>query len=200
MKKIRDQKRIVLLTNNQKPIHLFKHLFVLLLVVWFLMMGAVGCSTKVIRIEPYSNILESSYAAADMLDKALRQQEFNMGAPMLAASFVNIDNLNESCTLGRIITEQISSRLAQHGYKILEMKLRQESVFIKEGEGEFLLSRELKNISSEHKGYEVLVGSYAVAEDFIFISARIVRTKDNVVLAGHDYRLIRHYVTESLLR
>lgn len=210
----REQKKLtVLSTKNKKPILSFKYFFLSLLVL-FSTIGVAACAQKtakvkeviptdlipnLTRLEPYSNILESSYAVADILAKGLYQRGVNVENPMLAASFVNIDNLKESCTFGRIVSEQISSRLAQHGYKILEMKLRQESVFIQEGEGEFLLSRELKNISSTHRSDEVLVGTYAVAEDSLFISARIVRTRDNTVLTGYDYQLLLNYVTESLL-
>ena len=101
--------------------------------------------------------------------------------------------------MGRLLSEQISSRLAQYGYKIMEMKLRQESVFIKEGKGEFLLSRELKDISAKHDADAVLVGTYAVADSFVFISARIVSTENNTVLTGCDYQLILNFKTEALL-
>jgi len=152
------------------------------------------------RFEPYANILESSYAAADILASALDQRRVSTESTILSASFVNIDNLRESSTLGRIVAEQISSRLAQRNYSVLEMKLRQESVFIKEREGEFILSRELKNISTSLNSNEVLVGTYAVADSCVFICARIVRCKDNTVLVGHDYQLVLDDVARSLLK
>jgi len=176
----------------------------------FIIPGVFGCSQKYpsgkkalspgyTSFDPYSNILESSYNIADKLREDLSKRGISRDVQILSASFVNIDNLEESCTLGRLISEQLSTRLAQYGYKLMEMKLRRESVFIKEGKGEFLLSRELKNISAEHDAAAVLVGTYAVADSFVFISTRIVSTKDNTVITGCDYQLVLDFVTESLL-
>ncbi|MFO7985615.1 MAG: FlgO family outer membrane protein [Desulfatiglandaceae bacterium] len=149
---------------------------------------------------PYSAVLESSYTAADRLAGVLLNKHFSMQTPILAASFVNIDNLSESSTFGRIISTQLSTRLTQHGFNIIEIKLRQESVFIKEGKGEFMLSRELKDLSDSREIRAVLVGTYAVSEYFIFVSARIVRTKDSSVLAGYDYEVPNDTVTKSILK
>ncbi len=150
-------------------------------------------------MDPYDNILESSYMAADILVDALEESKLSPKKAMLAASLVNIDDLNESSTFGRLVSEQISSRLAQRGYPLIEMKLRQESVFIQKGRGEFLLSRELQDIGVTHDAAAVLVGTYAVTEGIVFVSIRMVRTKDNTVIAGHDYQLVYSDTVESLL-
>ncbi len=149
--------------------------------------------------QPYSNVLESSYYAADSLGKGLRFREFSQDMPILVASFVNIDDLSQSSTLGRMVSEQIASRLAQQGFKIIETKLRQGSIFIEKGKGEFLLSRELLNLSTNQGAQAVLVGTYAVSEHFIFISARIVRTEDSSVITGYDYEIPQNKTTKSML-
>lgn len=200
------------LTGTRKSLSNRKYLIFFPLVVCFLTIMVLGCAQESVNIKsvkktptppssfkPYSTILESSYAAADKLADILRQREISMDKPILSASFVNIDNLTESSTLGRIISEQISSRLAQHGFKIIEIKLRQESLFIKEGKGEFLLSRELRDISAGHDVYAVLVGTYAVSEYFVFVSARIALTKDSSVIVSSDYELPNDIITKSLL-
>lgn len=150
--------------------------------------------------EPYTAVLESSYLAADRLAHALLKRQFTPDTPIMAASFVNIDNLTTSSTFGRIVSEQMASRLAQHGLRMIEIKLRQESVFIKEGQGEFILSRELKDLSSSREIRAALVGTYAVSTHFVFVSARIVRTDDNSVLAGCDYELPNDEITRSILK
>jgi len=150
--------------------------------------------------EPYSSVLESSYLAADRLASALLHRHFSLNTPILAASFVSVDNLTESSTFGRIISEQISSRLAQHGFRIIEVKLRQGSVFIKKGEGEFMLSRELKDLGDSREIRAVLVGTYAVSEYFIFVSARIVLVEDSSVLTGYDYEVPNDAISRSILK
>src|SRR6056297_3560058 len=107
--------------------------FSLILLLIPLITGAVGCAQNPHQakkpftpnqatFKPHSNLIESSYSVADRLVEALRQRDIPWDSQMLSASFVSIDNLEESCTLGRLISEQISSRLAQYGYQIMEMK------------------------------------------------------------------------------
>lgn len=160
----------------------------------------VSTSLDTVAGEPYTAVLESSYLAADRLARALLNQQFSRKTPIMAASFVNIDDLTTSSTFGRIASEQVASRLAQHGFRIIEIKLRQESVFIKKGEGEFMLSRELKDLGSSREIRAALVGTYAVSEHFIFVSARIVGTEDSSVLAGCDYEIPNDDITRSIIR
>ena len=191
----------------------FRYFFPFAFAVWLILTGMSGCAKKsppagstgkapftLPDPQPYSNLLESSYAAADSLGKWLRLRGFPSDEPIMGASFVNVDDLTKSSTLGRIVSEQIASRLAQHGFKIVEVKLREESVFIKEGEGEFLLSREVLSLGETRGAHAVLVGTYAVSKDFIFISARVVRTEDNSVVTGYDYELPNDSTTRSMLR
>ena len=112
---------------------------------------------------------------------------------IIVASFVNVDNLEQSSTFGRIIAEQIGSRFAQKGYKVVEMKLRQHSVFMAERKGEFLLSRDLREVSRNHNAAAVVVGVYGEAYDRVYVSSRIVRPSDNVVIASCDYGVPMDY-------
>jgi len=189
----------------------FRYFFPFVFAAWLILTGMAGCAKKTATPprkiaftlpdpQPYSNLLESSYAAADSLGRGLRFRGLSLGESIMAASFVNIDDLTESSTLGRMVSEQIASRLAQHGFKVVEIKLRQESVFIEEGKGEFLLSREVLSLGETRGAQAVLVGTYAVSKDFIFISARVVRTGDNSLVTGYDYELPNDSTTRSMLR
>jgi len=187
--------------NKMKQFMMFKiPLYCLLLT---LLMMLTACFQQVQRVktnqEPYSQIIKTSYAATDVLADILKKREFDADGSIIAASLVNINNLKESCSLGRIVSEQMVGRLAQHGFKVIEMKLRQDSVFIKQNEGEFLLTRELQNISENHHAGAVLVGTYAVSKYVVFISVRIVQTSTNTVIASYDYQLPLDFITKSLI-
>jgi TolB-like protein len=150
-------------------------------------------------VPAFGDVLAGSYTAADSLAAHLHSKTGKTGITMLAASFVNINRLEESSPLGRIVSEQISSRMAQNGFQVLEMKLRQHSIYVKEGEGEFLLSRQVQEISASHDSDLLIVGTYAVAEKSIYISARIVNAGDSTIVTGYDYQLERNFQTDSLL-
>lgn len=159
-----------------------------IIAVTMLLALAAGCTTKTTKeaIED-ADIVATSHAAADgLIEKLLATLE--PGRPIIATSFASIDQLETSSSLGRIIGEQVASRFTNRGFKVVEMKLR-DSVFIKEGAGEFMLSRELRNISKEHDAQAILVGTYAVGKDHLYVTARVVRANDSVILSSHDYRL-----------
>ena len=151
-----------------------------------LIISTIGCSANVKNINRSSGLVAASYYIADTLENNLKQP-ICPNEPLLVATFVNVNNLERSSSFGRIISEQIASRFVQKGYKIIEMKLREKSLFVQQAKGEFLLSRDLRAISKEHNCPAVIVGTYAEGYKTLYVSARIVRTSDGVVVASSDY-------------
>lgn len=145
----------------------------------------IGCSYKSKCIKWNGDLIYPSYTIANMLENNLNAS-ISSDDPIIIASFVDVSDL-KSTPFGRIIAEQIGSRLAQKGYKIIEMKLRQNSIFVDpKGKGEFLLSRNLQDISTEHNASAVVVGTYACSYDRVYVSARIIDPTSSVVLASYD--------------
>ena len=101
---------------------------------------------------------------------------------------VNIDSLNQSSRFGRLISEQIATRLTQLGYNVVEMKLRND-VYIREGTGELLLSRDVRNLSRNYNAQVVVVGNYAVAAGYVYLTLKAVTIADNRVVAAVNYQL-----------
>ncbi len=132
-------------------------------------------------------VTAANYKAADYLVEKL-PKDMLKDNPLLIASFVNIDNLSESSTFGRMVSEQISSRFKQLGYITIELKLR-TTIFIKEGSGEFLLSRELSDIVTKHNANAMVVGTYAIASDRVYLTVRTVNAVDSTILASYDYSI-----------
>lgn len=109
-------------------------------------------------------------------------------APLIVATLVNIDRLEQSSTFGRVVSEQLSSRLTQLGENVVELKVR-NSVFMKRNEGEFLLTRELREVASAHRASAVVVGTYAESSDFVYVTLKVVDVSSSMVLAAYDYTL-----------
>ncbi|MFO7800715.1 MAG: FlgO family outer membrane protein [Desulfovermiculus sp.] len=151
-------------------------------------------------VQPFGNILQGSYTAGDVLAAELEEKGFDPNGPVLSASFVNNDNLEASSSLGRLLSEQISSRLVQHGINVKEVKLRKSTLYVRHQEGEFMLSREIKNLGLDFDAQAALVGTYSVTPLRIFLTTKIVRTLDNTVIASHDYTLAQNAITRELVR
>ncbi|HXH04461.1 MAG TPA: FlgO family outer membrane protein [Candidatus Competibacteraceae bacterium] len=142
------------------------------------------------RVAPTdADLVQENYRAADAL-LARAPWLKDSYAPLLYGSFVNVNAMEDSSALGRIMSEQIGSRFAQKGYTVIDMKLR-NNVFIKQGgdEGEFVLSRSVKELAQNHNASAIIAGTYAVGRRSVYVSARLIRAADSVVLASYDYNL-----------
>jgi TolB-like protein len=144
-----------------------------------------------------NQFVNANYKAAEMLLAQLNGK-LSADKPLIMATIVNIDALDQTSTLGRLISEQISTRMAQGGVKMLEMKLR-NSVYLKRNQGELMLTREIGEVAQTHSAQAVVVGSYAETSDMVFINVKVVQPQSNFVLAGHDYVLAKEGIVRSML-
>lgn len=145
----------------------------------------------------HSKFIESNYAAADRLVESMNEP-LDTRTPMVVATLVSLDDLNASSRLGRAISEQLGARLVSTGIPVTELKLR-GTIFVKESEGELLLSREVRSIARTHEAQAVLVGTYSVARNFVYVNVKIVNVHNNVIIAAHDYVLPLNSEIKALL-
>ena len=163
-------------------------------------------TAKLIDVEDNDYLISKTYGAADKLVEQLEKLDENDG--FVVASFVDINSLDQSSSFGRISAEQVASRLAQHGFKILDVKLRKEDILIQSAEdsagnpGEFLLSRDLKEgIGPQHDISAVVVGMYTTSRygRNTHVSVRALKVEDGTILAAHDFSLDNREI-QALLR
>ncbi len=139
----------------------------------------------------------ANYRAAEALLDQL-QGKLGAGQPLIVATLVNIDALERSSTLGRLVSEQVSARFVQAGHRMVEMKLR-NSVYMQRDQGELMLTREIRDLASAHNAQAVVVGSYGESRDFVYINLKVIQPTTNVALAAHDYALPLDLNTRSML-
>ncbi|MEO5336418.1 MAG: FlgO family outer membrane protein [Magnetospirillum sp. WYHS-4] len=132
-------------------------------------------------------VILASYAAADQLVQTM-QARLDPAQPVLVATLSDINHLEESTPLGRLIAEQIASRIANAGYTVTEIKLR-DGFLVREGEGQFVLSRDARRIGQTAGAQAVVAGTYTPARDSIYVNLKILQASDGRVLAAHDYVL-----------
>lgn len=134
------------------------------------------------------NLMEVSYKAADHLHGQLAGSGV-AAYPMLAAAFVDSADVGITNDAGRLISEQIASRLSQLGYSLAEVQLRADQLAVLPGGGVFALSRDLTRINADAYAYSILLGTYTVVGRQIYFNARVLRTSDGVALASSDFSL-----------
>ncbi|MBF0424422.1 MAG: hypothetical protein HQL66_01185 [Magnetococcales bacterium] len=133
------------------------------------------------------DMTESAYAAADAMVNELDERMMPQQS-ILPVTFVNLDNLDETSSLGRLIARQMASRFTQRGYSVMEVKVRKD-LLIRKDQGEFVLSREMEKIGQEYKAKMLLVGHYTVAQNRVYVNAQVIRLKDKMALASRDFTL-----------
>ncbi|MDF1486055.1 FlgO family outer membrane protein [Ramlibacter sp. H39-3-26] len=140
-----------------------------------------GCAA-VPETPPQANLITLNQQAADAL---LQGGHLDPRQPLLVAAFVNLDMLTESSRLGRLFSEQVAGRLANRGYPVVELKLR-DNLFFKQGQA-LLLSQEVREVSQVHQAQAVVVGTYTASPNTLYVSLKLVATPGSIILAAHDY-------------
>ena len=160
-----------------------------------------GCSTwgvpaqpvSTVRTEPTyqaadaNNFLASSQDAINKLTATVAPQAVGTG-PVLVATVVNVNNTSTSAPLGRTLSEIYANQMTARGFHVKEVKLRTD-IYVREGTGELMLSREMRDIARSQNASMVVVGTFSPAANFTYVSLKLVRTEDSRILAGYDYAL-----------
>lgn len=161
-----------------------------------------GCSSSTGPKSPtYESARSNAFIPANhqAADALLRQLDGQLtGSTLLIATLVNIDALDSSSTLGRLVSEQISARFTQAGVRSIEMKF-QNNVYISQSQGEFMLTREIHELAQNYSAQAVVVGTYAESREFVFINLKVIQAGTNIVLAVHDYALPMDANVRSML-
>ena len=184
-------------------------LLVILLVVSFIALLA-GCQPKanlenppplpqarVIDPPAGSDMLTANTYAGDAIANMLLKR-MGGSSSILTTNLVSMDNLGRTSPFGRMAMQQIGSRVAQHGFRVIDVHLM-EAMIINE-KGEFMLSRDVcKILADKHNAYAVLVGVYTPTGSRLLVSVRALRLSDAAVIAAYEYHLPLGGDTGSLL-
>ena len=99
------------------------------------------------------------------------------------STFVTLDNLYATSSLGRYLGEQLLSTLQQSGLEVIEVR-KTPGMMVSPYHGEYALSRNMDEIRLVQDAQAVVVGTYAVAGQEIFVNARLLRNEDNRILSS----------------
>ena len=154
-------------------------------------------SAELYNVPADANLAIVTYGAVDRL-MGQAVEPVDPGKPIMVTSLANIDNLDRSSTLGRLLGDQIVARVAQLGYPVSDVKLR--NGYVVNANGEFMLSRDVRVLAQQHSAQAVVVGTYAAGSREVYVSLRLVRLADSRVVSSLDYSLPRGHNTNSLLR
>ncbi|MFM1873063.1 MAG: hypothetical protein RL398_2485 [Planctomycetota bacterium] len=171
------------------------------LLAWCLALAGVtsGCTAyhESAAMQEHQVARDVCYEAVDRL---LTQHEdrADIGRTMVA-TLVDINEVKRTSMLGRQLSDYIASRLTQRDIDVIHTTLRQDHMIIRE-EGQFLLSREVRNLARDHNARTVLVGTYGMVAERVLLSIKLVSTVDDSILAAVDFSLKREGDVEDMLK
>jgi TolB-like protein len=166
-----------------------------------------GCSKRYqdlptfvgIPFEDSVNYSVGRFKTSYMADQIHAYFRGNLAAPIAVTTFVEIDNLYQSSTFGRILAEQLISELSMRGYKVIEIRLS-DAVQIMEDQGEMGLSREVQTLRPNQEIAGLVVGTYASSTDRVYVNARIIDPKSSQVISVGSVEMAKSNEIAQLLR
>lgn len=100
----------------------------------------------------------------------------------IVTSFTNLDKIDDTMALGRLISENLIYGLQKHKWHIIEIRLA-KGVEVNAA-GEFFLSRDINKLRDEYKISGVVTGTYSVADGNLTINARVIDVNTGVVISS----------------
>jgi hypothetical protein len=140
---------------------------------------------------PYSHhykrtLPELTYAAIDKMTLCARP-EISPNVPVIVSSLTDSRRLESSSTFGNIVADFARSRLAQNRMDVSEFRLR-SAMLLKQDQGEMMLSRNPGDMVKPPPLYSaVLTGTYAVGDDSVFVSLKLIRSDNAQILSAADF-------------
>ncbi|MBP9838945.1 MAG: hypothetical protein KBC84_09560, partial [Proteobacteria bacterium] len=117
---------------------------------------STGCSKRyqdlpeflAFPIRDVKNESVGRFKTSYMADQIDAYFQGNLSGPIAVTTFVDLDNLYQTSTFGRILAEQMISELSMRGYKVVELRMA-EALQIMHDRGEFGLSRDISTLKRQ---------------------------------------------------
>ncbi len=118
------------------------------------------------------------------LAKNLINHEFTkQDLSIVSTVAVDINDMKKTNALARQMSEDMTSSFAKLGYQLREIRKAEDIVMI-EKEGEFVLTRDLKELASTNVlGVAVLTGTYLISKKNMRFSMSLIHVPSNKILA-----------------
>lgn len=133
------------------------------------------------KTEDFLTTIQSQTAS---LSKDLRERT-TVVHPLLVMSAQNLDNLNHSEQMGRLLGELISSSLSENGWIIQELQLGKDIKVSQEGKQ--ILTSDIRQLQRDYNADYVIVSTYSKEWNKVYVTLKAVRLSDGLVVASRSF-------------
>lgn len=144
---------------------------VLMLSILTLTLTFVGCARSAWKENAWDEFIENNYEAAKVMYIAFKRNNDRSYGSIMVKPFVGLRSDAES-RFGRVIAQQVSTRLSQLGLMVSLDELKEKQPIIQ---------------SDKYEG--ILCGDYFAGNNVVYINAKIYRSVDGVIVASHSWVL-----------
>jgi len=159
-----------------------------------------GCASapiypQTVHSEGLSGVI---YDAADQVVGSAANAGLTRNKPIIIATSVNVDDLGDSSTFGRLASQLVATRLTQLGYLVRDVTYMQGLVVTPQT-GEMVLSREASKIALENNAQAVVAGTYAVGGEKIYLNLRMLAAADGHLISAVDVAIPLNEDTQRMI-
>ena len=155
-------------------------------------LAATACSNlNGTRLEPVFgadvNLVKLGDRVAEMLITRANPPLFPQ-QPILVTTLVNNDQLDDTTSFGRSFQNNVTAGFVGRGYVVREIKLRRD-LLVEGHRGEFMLTRDLQELAEKERAQAVVVGTYTMANQAMYLSVRLVDPTDRSIRSVYEDKL-----------
>jgi TolB-like protein len=152
-----------------------------------------------IPTKEYDNYGPGRFKTALLANQIDRYYRGSAPGPIGVTTFVNIDDLYASSTFGRMVGEQLMSELAMKGFDVVELRHADALQFL-DSAGEFALSRDVRAVRPHRNLAAVVVGTYVVSPERVYVNARLVEPSTSLILSAGSVEMSKTRELAKMLR
>lgn len=101
---------------------------------------------------------------------------------IVVTNFVDIDNLSNTNSFGRYVTERLFHEFHQLGFRVFEMQ-QGKNIRMINLEGAFHLTRESRELLNSYRSDSIVVGTYSIADNEVILHARLLEHDTSRVIS-----------------
>lgn len=118
---------------------------------------------------------------------------------LVVTSFVNLNKLYATSAFGRLLAELMLTEMQTSGLDLVDVRMS-SALQIRQGHGEYGLSRDMDQLAYVHDAQAVIVGTYNVVGDRVIVNVRLLHYGDGKVLAASSTVIPLDEVVAELLK
>ena len=137
----------------------------------------------------------SEYLAQQLVTNSVTEVA---GEKVILATMVNLDDLLDTSSFGRVMTESLATSLFRHGLRVAEVR-KANSLLVKGKTGEFFLTRNGAQMAKSQNVQAIVTGTYSLTPTTVIINVRLLEAASEEVLSVAGMELQRSYTINYLL-